>query len=135
MSMLYMLDTDICAFILRRASDELLGRIQAVPLHEQFISAVTYAELLYGVQVSAKKKANQIAVDALVRHLAILEWTQEAAKHYALIRATLKRKGAMIGANDLFIAAHALSIGATLVTNNTREFGRISGLQLENWMR
>ena len=135
MSVLYMLDTDICAFILRRASDELLGRIQAVPLHEQVISAVTYAELLYGVQVSAKKKANQIAVDALVRHLAILEWTQEAAKHYALIRAALKRKGAMIGANDLLIAAHALSIGAKLVTNNTREFGRISGLQLENWMR
>ena len=101
-----MLDTDTCAFILRRSSDTLLARIQAVPVVQQAMSVVTYAELLYGVQVSSKKKANQAAVDALARHVAGLAWPQEAAKHYAQIRADLKKKGSMIGANDLLIAAH-----------------------------
>lgn len=135
MSTLYLLDTDTCAFILRRSSDLLLERIQAVPLRQQAMSVVTYAELLYGVQVSAKRKTNQEAVDALVRHLAILDWTQDAAKSYATIRAAMKKKGAMIGANDLLIAAHAVSVGAVVVTNNTRDFSRVTGLKIENWMK
>jgi tRNA(fMet)-specific endonuclease VapC len=134
MSALYMLDTDTCAFILRRTSDALLARIQAVPLLQQVMSVVTYAELLYGVQLSSKKKANQAAVDALARHLAVLEWPHEAAKHYAEIRSDLKRKGLMIGANDLLIAAHARSVGAIVVTNNTKDFTRVKGLKIENWM-
>ncbi len=134
MSALYMLDTDTCAFVLRRTSDALLARIQAVPVLQQVMSVVTYAELLYGVQVSSKKKANQAAVEALARHLAILEWPREAARHYAEIRSDLKRKGSMIGANDLLIAAHARSIGAIVVTNNTKEFTRVKGLKIENWM-
>lgn len=129
-----MLDTDTCAFVLRRTSDALLARIQAVPVLQQVMSVVTYAELLYGVQVSSKKKANQAAVEALARHLAILEWPREAARHYAEIRSDLKRKGSMIGANDLLIAAHARSIGAIVVTNNTKEFTRVKGLKIENWM-
>lgn len=135
MSTLYLLDTDTCAFILRRSSDVLLERIQAVPLRQQVMSVVTYAELLYGVQMSAKKKANQEAVDALVQHLAILDWTPHAARSYATIRAALKKKGAMIGANDLMIAAQALSVGAVVVTNNTKDFGRVTGLKVENWMK
>jgi tRNA(fMet)-specific endonuclease VapC len=134
MSDLYMLDTDICAFILRRSSDELMERIQSVPMHQQVMSVVTYAELLYGVQVSSKKKSNQAAVDALARHLAPLEWPEEAARHYAEIRADLKRKGSMIGANDLMIAAHARSLGAVIVTNNIKDFARVKGLKVENWM-
>ena len=134
MSDLYMLDTDTCAFILRRTSDTLLERIQAVPLERQVMSVVTYAELLYGVQVSSQKKANQSAVDALARHLAILDWTQEAARHYAEIRSDLKKKRSMIGANDLLIASHARSIGATVVTNNTKDFGRVKRLNIENWL-
>jgi tRNA(fMet)-specific endonuclease VapC len=134
MSMLYLLDTDTCAFILRRSSDVLLERIQAVPLRQQVMSVVTYAELLYGVQVSTKKKANQEAVDALVRHLAILDWTQDAAKTYATIRAVMKKKGTLIGANDLMIAAHAVSVEAVVVTNNTKDFSRVAGLKIENWM-
>jgi tRNA(fMet)-specific endonuclease VapC len=77
---------------------------------------------------------NQAAVDTLTRHLAILEWSQDAAKHYAEIRAELKKKGSMIGANDLMIAAHARSLAATVVTNNTRDFARVKGLKIENWM-
>ena len=134
MSDLYMLDTDTCVFILRRASDAVLERIQTVPVAQQVMSVVTYAELLYGVQVATKKKSNQAAVDALARHLAVLEWPQVAAQHYAEIRADLKKKGSMIGANDLMIAAHARSLGAVVVTNNTRDFARVKGLRIENWV-
>jgi tRNA(fMet)-specific endonuclease VapC len=98
MSELYMLDTDTCAFILRRTSDTHLARIQAVPVAQQVMSVVTYAELQYGVQVSSKKK------------------------------------GSMIGANALLIAAHARSLGATVVTNNTKDFERVKGLRVKNWM-
>ena len=129
-----MLDTDICAFVLRRTSETLLERIQAVPVTQQVMSVVTYAELLYGVQVSSRKKANQAAVDALARHLAVLDWPQDAALHYAQIRADLKRRGTMIGANDLLIAAHARSLDATVVTNNTKDFARVKGLLIDNWM-
>jgi tRNA(fMet)-specific endonuclease VapC len=134
MSDLYLLDTDTCAFVLRRSSAALLARIQSVPLARQAISVVTYAELLYGVQVSSKKKANQEALDALTSHLAVLDWTPPAARHYAEIRADLKKRGTMIGANDLMIAAHARSLAAVVVTNNTKDFGRVKGLQIENWM-
>ena len=129
-----MLDTDTCAFLLRRSSDVLLQRIQAVPVVQQVMSVVTYAELLYGVQVSSTKKANQAAVDALAVHVAILDWPAIAGQNYAEIRADLKKKGALIGANDLLIAAHARSLGAVVVTNNTKDFARVKGLRVENWM-
>jgi tRNA(fMet)-specific endonuclease VapC len=134
MPRLYMLGTDTCAFILRRSSDVLVQRMQAVPLREQVISVVTYAELSYGVEVSSKKKVNRAAVDELVMYLTVLDWPRVAADHCAHIRADLKKKGALIGANDLLIAAHALAVGAVVVTNNTKDFSRVKGLQLENWL-
>ena len=130
----FMLDTDTCAFILRKSSPTLMQRIQAVPLQQQCMSVVTLAELLYGVQVSSKKKANREAVDLLARHVEVLQWTPEAAEHYADIRAELKKKGQQLGANDLLIAAHARSMGAVIVTNNVKDFGRVKGLKFENWM-
>lgn len=133
MSRIYMLDTDTCIFILRRSIPSLLLRIQSVPLHEQAISVVTLAELLHGVQESSKKKANQAGVDALVRHVCVMEWPAKAAEHYAEIRADLRRKGQSIGANDLMIAAHARSEGAIVVTNNVMDFERVKGLKVENW--
>ncbi len=129
-----MFDTDTCAFILRRTSAELLDWIQKVPLENQSMSVVTLAELLYGVQVSAKKKANTIAVDTLVRHVEVLDWSRAAAEHYAEIRADLKKRGQLIGANDLLIAAHARSLGSALVTNNVKQFRRVKGLHAENWI-
>ena len=129
-----MLDTDTCAFILRRTSQKLLDRIQTVSLDRQSMSVVTLAELLYGVQVSARKKANRVAVDALVRHVAVLDWSRAAAEHYADVRADLKKRGQLIGANDLLIAAHARSVGATIVTNNVKDFRRVRQLSAENWM-
>ncbi len=92
------------------------------------------ARCMYGVQVSLKKKANHAAVDALVRHLPALQWSQDAASHYAEIRAELKKKGSMIGANDLMIAAHARSLSAIVVTNNAQAFARVKGLEVENWL-
>lgn len=130
----YLLDTDTCAFILRRSSPTLLERMLSVPLERQAISVVTLAELLYGVQVSAKKKANRTAVDALVRHLQVIDWSRAAAEHYAEIRADLKRRGQLIGSNDLLIAAQARSLEAIVVTNNVKEFRRVKGLSVENWM-
>jgi len=134
MTKLYMLDTDTCAFILRRSSQALLDRIQTVPLEQQIMSMVTLAELLYGVQISSRKKENRAAVDALTRHLTVVDWSRDAAEHYADIRAVLKTKGQLIGSNDLMIAAHARSLGAIVVTNNVKDFRRVKGLKLENWM-
>lgn len=130
---LYMFDTDICAFIMRGPSESLARRLQATPLDEQAISVVTLAELLYGVRISGKQKQNQSALDAFVEHVAIYDWTERAAEHYAEIRAHLRKKGQMIGANELMIAAHARSVGAILVSGNERELRRIPALEVENW--
>lgn len=131
---LYMLDTDTCAFVLRKSLPGLLIRIQAIPLRQQCMSVVTFAELLYGVQLSTKKKANREAVDDMARHLQVLQWTPDAAEHYADIRVDLRKKGQQLGANDLMIAAHARSLGAVIVTNNLKDFGRVKGLRVENWL-
>lgn len=134
MTKLYMLDTDICAFVLRRSSDLLLERIQEVPIEQQTISVVTLAELLYGVLESNKMKTNRAGVDAFVRHVTVKDWSRGAAEHYAEIRSDLRKKGQMIGSNDLMIAAHAKSLDAIVVTNNVKDFGRVRGLKVENWM-
>lgn len=130
---LYMLDTDTCAFIMRGSSEALARRLQAVPLEKQAISVVTLAELLYGVRVSAKTRQNRIALEAFLKHVSVLDWTEGAAEHYAEIRVHLHKKGQMIGANDLLIAAHAKNADAVLVTNNEREFRRVPALRVENW--
>ena len=130
-----MLDTDTCIFLMRGESPALAARVQSVPLQQQVMSVVTFAELTYGVQASAaaKRKQNQSVLDSLVLHLAVLDWPQDAAKHYAEIRADLKKRGAQIGAADLMIAAHARAMGAIVVTNNVEDFERVKGLEVENW--
>ena len=129
----HMLDTDISSYIMKRSNEAVLARLQTVAVTDVCISVITKSELLYGVEVSPRKQKDQLALDAYLRHVEVLEYPDEAALHYAQIRAALKAGGSMIGANDLFIAAHARSLGLTLVTNNTREFGRIQDLRLENW--
>ena len=132
-----MLDTDTCIFLMRGESPALAARVQSVPLQQQVMSAVTFAELTYGVQASAaaKRKQNQSVLDSLVLHLAVLDWPQDAAKHYAEIRADLKKRGAQLGAADLMIAAHARAMGAIVVTNNVKDFERVKGLAVENWTK
>jgi tRNA(fMet)-specific endonuclease VapC len=124
-----MLDTDTCAFIMRGPSEALARRLQAVPLEEQAISVVTLAELLYGVRVSAKTRQNRIALDAFLKHVSVLDWTEGAAEHYAEIRVHLHKKGQMIGANDLLIAAHARTPMRSLspTTNESFDVFRRSG--------
>jgi tRNA(fMet)-specific endonuclease VapC len=129
----WMLDTDICSFILRRSNERVLRRLRSIAVGDAAISVITKAELLCGAALSARRDHDSDAVEAFLRHLDVVAFADSAAAHYAEIRADLKRRGAMIGANDLLIAAHARSLGLTLVTNNTREFGRVRGLEIENW--
>lgn len=129
----YMLDTDTCSYIMKRSSDVLLKRLQRIPTSDVCISVITKSELLFGVEVSPKWQQDEAALSAFLQYVEVLDFPDQASVHYASIRAKLKRAGRMIGANDLFIAAHARSLGATLVTYNMREFGRVPDLDIENW--
>jgi tRNA(fMet)-specific endonuclease VapC len=129
----YMLDTDTCSYIMKRSHPTVLKRLQAIPVTDVSISVISKSELLYGVEVSPRRMQDATALKAFLPHVEILEFPDGAAIHYAQIRADLKTRGQMIGANDLFIAAHARSLGLKLVTNNTAEFSRVKGLTLENW--
>lgn len=133
MSRSYMLDTDTCSYIMKRSHPAVIERLQAVAVSDVCVSVITKAELLYGVEVSPRHAQDAAALKAFLPHIAVQEFTEDAAAHYADVRADLKRRGEMIGANDLFIAAHARSLGLTLVTNNTAEFTRVQRLMLENW--
>lgn len=129
----YMLDTDTCSYVMKRSNPAVLKRLRVIPITDVSISVITKAELLYGVEVSPRRAQDATALQAFLPHVEVLEFPDDAATHYAQIRADLKRQGQMIGASDLFIAAHARSLGFRLVTNNTAEFGRVKGLTLENW--
>lgn len=129
----YMLDTDTCSYIMKRSSSGVLKRLSSLPVSDVCISLITKSELLFGVEVSPRRRQDEAALDVFLNYIEVLDFPGQASPHYARIRAELRRQGAMIGANDLFIAAHARSLGLTLVTNNTREFGRLSRLAIENW--
>lgn len=129
----YMLDTDTCSYIMKRSNDAVMKRLQKVPVDDVCISVITKSELLYGVEVSPRRHQDETALTAFLSHVEVLDFLDEATSHHAKIRADLKVKGTIIGAHDLFIAAHARSLGLTLVTNNTREFSRVRGLTGENW--
>jgi tRNA(fMet)-specific endonuclease VapC len=131
----YTLDTDTCTFLMRGESSTLGDNVQRVPLEQQVMSVVTFAALSCGVVASsgARRRQNQQVLDSLALHLAVLDGPQEAAQHHAEIRLDLKRRGAQLGAADLMIAAHARALGAVVVTNNTKDVGRVKGLPVENW--
>ena len=129
----FMLDTDTCSYIMKRSSDVLLQRLRKTPVSDICVSVITLSELLYGVEISPRRRQDEAALNALLAYVETLDFPNGAAPHYASIRARLKAKGTMIGANDLLIAAHARSLGLTLVTNNTREFARVPQLKIENW--
>ena len=129
----YMLDTDISSYIMKRSHDSVLRKLQKVQIGVVCISVITKSELLFGVAVSPRQQQDHAALDEYLRHVEVLDFSDEAALHYAQIRAALKARGTMIGANDLFIAAHARSLDLTLVTNNVGEFGRVQDLKIENW--
>lgn len=128
-----LLDTDICIYAINRRQPGPLERLRAYALGEVGISVITYAELRYGVENSARAEENLQRLEQFLLPLEVAPLDIEAGRIYGRVRAQLRREGRLIGANDLFIAAHALSLGATLVTHNVREFERIEGLRLERW--
>jgi tRNA(fMet)-specific endonuclease VapC len=129
----YMLDTDISSYVMNQLVPAVLRRLQAVAVNDVCVSAITRSELEYGVAVSPRRDRDQRNLDVFLQHIQVLDYPSGAAVDYAQIRALLKTRGRMIGANDLLIAAHARCLKLTLVSNNTREFGRLSGLRIENW--
>ena len=131
--MKYLLDTNICIHIIRHKSAKIIHHLTALTVGEVGLPAIVVAELQYGVQKSADPQRNQHALTQFLMPLVIVEFDQLAAIHYGLIRIDLERRGQPIGPLDLLIAAQALSQKLTLVTNNTREFSRVTQLQLEDW--
>ena len=129
----YMLDTNIVIYVIKKRP------IQALEVFNRHvglmcISSITFAELLHGVEKSEKPEHNLRQVEDFVSRLEVLDYNKKAAAHYGDIRADLERKGMTIGVNDLHIAGHARSEAMVLVTNNLREFDRVVGLRLDNWI-
>lgn len=130
----YMLDTNIVIYVIKRRPVELLDVFNR-HAGQMCISSITLAELLHGVEKSSMPDQNLRHVEDFISRLEVLEYGSKAAAHYGEIRADLERKGSTIGVNDLHIAGHSRSEGLTLVSNNLREFERVDGLRLANWIR
>ena len=132
--MKYMFDTNICIYLIRKKPVQVIKRLQNTNISEIGISVITLSELEYGVAKSSNKTQNRMAIAEFLAPFEIVPFTESAAAEYGEIRAFLEKKGTPIGAYDMMIAAHALSLNLTLVTNNIREFERIPKLQFENWV-
>ncbi len=129
----YILDTNIAIYIIKRRPIEVLS-IFNDHASQLCISSITLAELMHGVEKSQESNRNRAIVEDFVSRLEVLPYDDAAASHYGEIRANLEKKGLTIGVNDLHIAAHARSKGFILVTNNRKEFDRVEGLRVENWL-
>jgi tRNA(fMet)-specific endonuclease VapC len=128
-----LLDTDICIYTINRREPGPLARLQEFALGDIGISAITYAELRFGVENSTQRVRNLDALERFVLPLEVMPFDAAAGRAYGEIRLQLKREGLPIGGNDLLIAAHAVSLDVTLVTNNIRELERVNGLHVEQW--
>jgi tRNA(fMet)-specific endonuclease VapC len=129
----YLLDTNIVIYVLKRRPKEVLDIFNA-NASRMAISSITLSELMYGAEKSLNTDKNLEAVEEFVSHLEVLPYDAKASQHYGQIKAALEKKGQLIGENDIHIAAHAISHGLILVSNNVREFKRVSNLALENWV-
>lgn len=132
--MQYMLDTNICSYILKNRPRTVKAHFDDVPPESMAISAIVMAELTFGVETQPSNERIRRQVADFTSRLQVLPWDDGAARHYGNIRAELRRTGTTVGNMDILIAAHARSLGATLVSNNLREFERIPGLLTENWV-
>lgn len=131
--MRYMLDTNICIYVIKHKPEKVFQKLQEVDPSDVCISSVTYAELIHGVEKSAAVDKNRLALSILLANIEILDFDVNAAEGYGKIRADLEKNGTPIGPLDMMIAGHARSLDYTLVTNNVKEFKRVSGLKIENW--
>lgn len=129
-----MLDTNICIYIINQKPPEVLARFNRYDVGDIALSVVTVAELQYGVRKSQQSTRNQQALDQFLLPLIIVPFDQAAAITYGDVRASLERQGKPIGPLDTLIAAHALSLGLVLATNNVSAFGRVAGLTVEDWV-
>ena len=129
----YLLDTNIVIYVLKRRPKEVLDIFNA-NASRMAISSITLSELIYGAEKSLNMDKNLEAVEEFVSHLEVLPYDAKASQHYGQIKAALEKKGQIIGENDIHIAAHAISHGLILVSNNVREFKRVPNLALENWV-
>lgn len=134
--MTFMLDTNVCIHLLNRSRgyQKTVSRIDGLPYEQVVISSITLAELKYGIAKSVKKEANRTKLEYFLYQFECLPFDSEAATCYGHIRSQLESRGTPIGPLDTLIAAHALSLSATIVTHNVREFERVDGLAIENWM-
>ena len=131
----YLLDTNICIYIIKQHPKHVIEHLRTLLVGDVAISAITLAELEYGAAKSSRPEQNREALIAFTAPLEVLPFDDDASLHYGEIRADLERSGMVIGAMDMLIAAHARSRSLKLVTNNSREFQRIHGLDIENWVK
>ena len=132
---MFMLDTNILVYAIRHPGDAINDVLADHVANDICISSITYGELEYGVCKSGNPEQNRQALRQMLSGIPILDFDWQAAEHFGDIFAGLERKGQRIGERDMLIAAHARSLGYTLVTNNTREFGRIGGLTVVDWLK
>ena len=133
MELKYLLDTNMCIYIKKQKPITVLKRFEEISDGEMGMSVITYCELLYGAHKSQERERAIQKLESLIQFVPALPLPNNVAEYYAKIRALLEKKGQPIGANDLLIAAHALSLDVILVTNNEKEFKRIAELRIENW--
>lgn len=132
--MLYMLDTNMCSYIIRDNPKGIFQKLKVVEKeHTIALSSIVVSELLYGASKKGSTKLIKV-VNMFVEQFTIYDYNKASAKAYANIRTTLEKKGQVIGVHDMLIAAHTLSLDATIVTNNTKEFERVENLVVENWV-
>ena len=134
MSQHYLLDTNICIYLINQRPESVIRRFSTLKPSQVSLSMVTWGELYYGAYKSEKLQHNLRNLQQLSGLLKVLPLPVAAAEHYGRLRADLQRVGRSIGGNDLWIAAHALAEGHILVTHNTKEFERVEGLSVENWV-
>ena len=133
--MRYMLDTNICIYVIKHKPESFFRKLNSIDPRDVCISSITYAELVHGVEKSSETERNRVALSLMLSNIEIVSFDAEAANCYGRIRAELVSKGTPIGPLDTMIAAHAQSLGCTIVTNNVREFKRVKDLKIENWTK
>lgn len=131
--MRYLLDTDICIYLIKKKPPQVLLRLKSLKISDVGLSSITVAELEYGVAKSSRPEQNRWALTEFLAPLEIIPFDLAAAQQYGLLRGALEKVGKPIGAMDMLIAAHALSTRAAVATNNAAEYRRVPGLRVENW--
>jgi len=131
----FLLDTNICIYIIKNQPISVIEKFRSISIGNIGISSITLAELQYGVMKSSNQEKNQNALNNFLVPLEIIGFDYFASVEYGKIRAILEKKGTPIGPLDMLIGAHAISLGITLVTNNHKEFNKIEGIKIENWVK